>query len=290
MLKSMTACGRGMIEENGAHFVVEIQAVNRKHLDIQVHLPRTLSFLEADIRSRVAKEILRGQVSIRISASFYETPPYKVIPNLALAEEMKKAWDEVGERLGTKGFSLEFLLDSPEILSVEFSISEEKKVWHVLEKALNEATSQLILMKVKEGHSLFQDFSKRLELVESLVKLIEIKSVDAPLKWRKKVTERLQELGQGLEADERLLREVALLAEKGDITEECVRFHSHVRQYRDYMEKEGAFGKTLEFILQELGREINTIGSKSQDVEISRHVIEVKSELERMREQVQNVE
>lgn len=290
MLRSMTAYGRGVVDQPGAHYAVEIQSVNRKHLEIQTHLPRILSFIENDVRSTVSEHISRGQISIRVQASFHDKAPYKVVPNFALAEQIKKGWDEIGEKLGIKGFSLEFLLSSPDIVSIEMTSEDEEGVKSDLLNALKLALEALITMKEREGVALVADFQQRLETIESGITMIMTKSLEHPEKWRKKIEERLSEIGKSLELDERVAREVALLAEKVDITEECVRFQSHIAQFREFVMKRGVFGKTLEFILQELGREINTIGSKSQDVEISRTVIVVKSELEKMREQVQNVE
>lgn len=290
MLQSMTACGRGAIDEEGAHFVIEIQSVNRKHLDIQIHLPRTLSFFEAEIRSLIAKKLTRGQVSLRVMASFHHNAPYKVMPNMALAEEIKRAWDEVGAHLGTEGFKPEFLISTTDILSVEFSADHEKRIWNVLKKGLLKALEELNHMKLQEGSALKEDFSCRLVKIEKLLSEIESQSLEAPSKWKEKILERLASFRKEEEIQERIAREVALMLEKIDITEEIVRFRSHIDQFRGYMKKEGVFGKTLEFILQEFGREINTIGSKCQDALILQLVIEVKSEIEKMKEQVQNVE
>ncbi|MCB1113183.1 MAG: YicC family protein [Chlamydiia bacterium] len=290
MIKSMTACGRGVAEDKGAHLVVEIQTVNRKHLDIQIHLPRTLSFFEADLRHDIAKAVARGQVSVRVSALFHQEAPYKVMPNLALAEEIKAAWDEVGKRLGTEGFKEEFLSHTPDFLSVEFSKDKEPWVRKLLLEALQKALSDVHHMKAEEGKAIKRDFSDRLELISETVKKIETLSKGQDKRWKERIEVRLKEVQGGLDLDERIARELALMADKYDITEEGVRFQSHVAQFKSFIDKPGAYGKTLEFILQELGREINTMGSKCQDADISMLVIIVKSELEKMREQVQNVE
>lgn len=286
----MTAFGRGAIDFEGIHFTVEIQSVNRKHLEIQVVLPRMLSLLETEVRSTVAATLFRGQISLRIQAVFHKESPYRFQPNLPLAIELKKAWDAIGTALGEKGFTLEILKESPDILVAELDESELSRLKRGLVCALETSLKELIGMKEKEGQALYSDFTRRLETLHKGIAFIEKQSIGACDKWRKKLVARIQEVVSLPENDERLLKEIALMAERLDITEECVRFQSHIVQFRDTLEQSGAVGKTLEFILQELGREINTIGSKSQDVEISKRVIEIKAELERMREQVQNVE
>jgi uncharacterized protein (TIGR00255 family) len=290
MIKSMTACGRGVAESQGAHIVVELQAVNRKHLDIQVHLPRTLSFFETKVRTLLGSLVVRGQISVRISASFSDKAPYKVLPNLALAEEVKKAWNELGKRIGGEGFKPEYLTALPEIISVEFSREEEEWLWTTLSQAIEKALHELNKMKEEEGKTLYHDFLHRLELIETHLQKIERLSVGGKERLRVKLESRLREVLLEEQIDERSAREMALIADKIDITEELVRFRSHTAQIKAYLVKQGAFGKTLEFLLQELGREINTLGAKSPDADITGEVILVKTEIERMKEQVQNVE
>lgn len=290
MLRSMTAFGRGALDYEGMHFAVEIQSVNRKHLEIQIHLPRTLSILETEVRSRVANEVFRGQILVRVQVVFHGKSPYRFQPNLPLAKEIKRAWDEIGEALGEKAFSSDALLASPDVLVSEIDEHEIKNIKGGLEQAIEKCLNELIHMKEKEGRAIEEDFLPRLKAMENKVLFIEELSKGAPEKWRKKILSRIEEIASLTETDERLLKEIALMAERLDITEECVRFRSHVMQFKDVMHQKGAVGKTLEFILQELGREINTIGSKCQDVEISKTIIEVKGEIEKIREQVQNVE
>lgn len=288
MIKSMTACGRGIQEKGGDHVVVEVQTVNRRHLDISVHLPRTLSFFDTAIRSAVAKRISRGQVTIRVSAQFQGSAPYKVIPNLALADEIKEAWDILGKRLNTEGFKEEFLIHTPDILSVEFQAEEEVET--LILNALNKALDEMDLMKEKEGKAIAKDFRERLDFISDELELLKTESVGSKTIWQEKIEARLKEIMKGEELDERVHKELLLMADKYDVTEEIVRFGSHIEQFKTFLSTKGAYGKTIEFLLQEMGREINTIGSKSQEARMTKHVISVKAELEKLREQVQNVE
>ena len=286
----MTAYGRGALDFEGVHVVVEIQSVNRRHLEMQVHLPRMFGVLETEVRRRVSEEVLRGQILVRVQLVFHGNAPCKFFPNLPLAREMKRAWDEVGEALGEKGFHWEALMDAPDILVAELDEVELERLKKGLDQALTMALRELVAMKEKEGKALTQDFLPRLAMIEAQLEAIKKKAVGAPERWRTKLRERIEEVIKLPENDDRLLKEIALMVERSDITEECVRVRLHVEHFREALKSKGAVGKTLEFILQELGREINTLGSKSQDGDISRCVIEVKSELEKIREQVQNVE
>lgn len=293
MLKSMTAYGRSNVKMEIGHIVVEIQSVNRKYLEITVQLPKELQHFDIEIKKWVTPYIARGTVNIKISASFESKVPYTVRPNLPLAMQMKRAWDEIARHLQVNGteFDLSLLAEEDDILIIDENRDNEEVYREALKKAVESALKGFTHMKTHEGLLLQHDIAGRLVKILQVMKLIEERTPHATQKYREKLIARLEEILPGhIENEERILREVAVFAEKIDITEEITRFYCHITRFEELMESEGAVGKTLEFILQELSREINTIGNKSSDMDIVRHVIDIKSELERIREQIQNIE
>lgn len=294
MLKSMTAYGRSSSKVDIGHLVVEIQSVNRKHLEINVQLPKELASFDIEIKKWISALVHRGSVSVKINATFESKAPFKVIPNLPLAEQMKNAWESIARHLQLNNgeFDLSFLANIPDILVLEENHEYEDVYRRFLKESVEQALKGFMQMKGKEGALLQSDINNRLLKIHQVMRLIEEKIPYATQKYREKLIARLEEILPGhVENEERILREVAVFAEKIDIAEEVTRFFCHLTRFDEMMLSETqALGKTLEFILQELGREINTIGSKSLDIEIARYVIDIKSELERIREQVQNVE
>lgn len=272
---------------------MEIQSVNRKHLEINSFLPKELVRFDAEIKQWVGSLIHRGQVTLKVTACFDVESPTVVAPNLPLARQLKKAWDQIATELGIeKAFSLELLAKENDLLLYEEDLKDEEGCRKTLHEATSHALSQMMEMKRKEGEALKNDISSRLEKLEDLIKKAEEKAPDAPKKFRQKLTERIEEvLQKGIENEERILREVCVYAEKVDIAEEITRFKSHLKQFETLLNKEAlSIGKTMDFLVQELNREINTVGSKSSDIELSHLVVDIKGELERIREQIQNIE
>lgn len=294
MLKSMTAYGRASLDSDVGHFVLEIQSVNRKFLEINILLPKELSRFDIDLKKWVAAAVSRGQITIKISATFEGgNVPFSVKPNIALAKQMKQAWDEIAAKLGVKTeFNLSLLADSEEILLFEENTTGEEPFRKALKSVLDKAMKDFLRMKILEGNVLQQDILGRLQLIHQWMAGIQERTPNATKKYQEKLLARLEELLPGhVENEERILREVALFAEKIDITEEITRFFSHLTRMDEMIQSEQeAIGKTLEFILQELGREVNTIASKSSDLLITNNAINIKSELEKIREQIQNIE
>lgn len=293
MLKSMTAYGRAAASSLLGRIVVEIQSVNRKFLEVLINSPQELQHLELEIRKKVSQVVGRGQVLIRISAVYEGETPVTVSPNLNLAKEMKAAWEQLAKELtqGKETFSLEFL-DKEKVLCFNDHRIEDPAYSDLLFEALDAALKQLKEMKMAEGIILQKDIQKRLNLMNEALNQIEAKSVDAPKKYREKLIERIHEVVPGVvENEDRILREIVLYAERVDITEEIIRFRAHLERMEQFLSpQENSSGKTIEFLLQELGRETNTIGSKCQDAVIAHYVVDIKSELEKIREQLQNVE
>ncbi len=294
MLKSMTAYGRASLTTKAGHFVIEIQSVNRKFLEVNVVLPRELSQFDIELKKWLLPHVARGQINVKVSAFFEGTVPFIIKPNIPLARQLKGAWDEIIQALSLEEqeFNLSLLNQAEGLLLYEENYEEEENYRQLLKQVLDEALKIFLQMKMQEGAVLHADIAQRIKTIRQLMQLIEQKTPYATHRYREKLVSRLEELLPGqVENEERILREVALFAEKIDITEEITRFFCHLTHLNELMQSiSHSVGKTVEFVLQELNREVNTIGSKSSDLEIARAVIDVKSELERIREQIQNVE
>jgi uncharacterized protein (TIGR00255 family) len=285
MLISMTGFGRSICKIKLGRLVTEIQSVNRKYLEISTSLPKELSRFDLEIRKWVGEVVSRGFVTVRL---YLSSSVEEQLPDAAQLKRMKKAWMKLAKASGNseKEITLSFLLNH-----MPTAVGEEEEM-DGLREGVEKALDGVLEMKKREGHALAIDIGQRLNALELTLRQIEKQSPDAVAKQRQKLKERAQEvLTPGAELDERLLREIALFAEKVDIAEEITRFHSHISQFREIIQAKNAqVGRKLDFLVQEMGREINTIGSKSADVMISRFVVDAKSELEKVREQIQNIE
>jgi uncharacterized protein (TIGR00255 family) len=293
MLKSMTAYGRSSVLTSQGYLTVEIQSINRKFLDLQVFLPKELFKADSFVRKQVSALIYRGQVSVRIDFQKNTPKSLRVIPNHSLIQEYLNAFKEVKEMFHLKEeFFLPYLFKQPDIFSLEQKEEEiGEDVEKALEGALSSALDELLQMKCFEGKQIELDLLKRVELIERSLQAIIKKAPEMKIHYKKKIEALLQEWIPEGEHEERILREVCLFSEKVDVEEEMIRFTSHVEQMKAlFNENRDTTGKTLEFLVQELQREVNTIGAKVSDIEIAKLVLELKTEIERIREQIQNVE
>ncbi len=293
MLKSMTAYGRATHISGKGRFVAEVQSLNRKFQEISIQLPRELASWETEIRKWVAERVSRGKITLRITASYEEISPLSVTPNLALARQLKASWEKIAEDLKIEGgqVTLEMLAKEPGILlySEEFTQEEYKAP---LQEAVSKALDALMEMKVREGRAIAEEFSARIENLKESLDKVKGMAEGSTKRYRERLRKNLEEVLPGaVDNEERILREICVFAEKVDISEEIARLESHLGQFSDFLAKDrDDKGKTLEFILQEMNREANTIGSKSDEVGITKQVVGMKGEIERIREQVQNVE
>ncbi len=272
---------------DGLSWMVEIHSVNRKMLDVHLHLPRELTFLDIEFRKMLGKLIHRGQVNVRFH------PKNKKGSDLStpLLKKLKTHWESIAKDLNlSKGeITLSFLLEQMDRTTIEEEITDKMK--QELKKTLDKALQGFLKMREIEGKALGEDILKRLKTLDQTVSSIEKLSLKAPEKRQKNLVERLNSLIEDTSKDERILREIALFAEKVDITEEITRLRSHIEQMRGlFQSKEGCIGRVLDFLTQEMLREINTISSKSSELDITKKAIVVKAELEKIREQVQNIE
>ncbi len=295
MLRSMTGYGNAELDTDLARYGVEIQSINRKHLDFFFIMPKELSHFETEFRKWVSEAITRGQISLKLNVTYKKEAPFDVQPQLALASQVKNAIDRINNELNLPSVpwdASKLIRLCPSILSFSEDWQEEERYLSELSDVFKEALKKLMAMKEKEGSAIAKDILQRLKTLREAIQEIQKLSPDATAKQRQKLTQKLQELlPDKMENDERLLREIVLYAEKVDIAEEITRFNAHLVQLADFVRSsEVAIGKAFEFLLQELLRETNTIGSKASDVNITRQVVAIKGEIEKLREQIQNVE
>lgn len=295
MIRSMTGYGRAESILEGKKLVVEIRSLNHRNIEIFTRLPSILFPLEAEIKKKISEKLFRGRVEVNIqlnsSGSNLEDEG-KFELNLTLIRNYHSLLTELKEDLGLKEeIPLNMITGlKGAIIPSEIEMDMEA-VWEELEKTLSHAIEALIEMREKEGRVIYRDFLLRLDTVKKSISSIKLRTPLVLLEYKKRLSDRVKELTDGIEIDEpRLCQEVAIMAEKSDITEEVVRFESHIGQFYEVLEGSGAVGRKIDFLLQEMNREVNTIGSKSPDAEISYNVIEIKNEISRIREQAMNIE
>ena len=292
MIKSMTGYGRGEWQEGERRVEVEVKSFNHRYLDISPHLPRRLNSLEAQVRNLIKQLVSRGRVEVSVQTDDSSRVEQKLELDIALARDYHLALKTLQQELGILGeIRLETLANFRDIFSRKEVETDLEKEWASLQVALEAALRSLEQMRRDEGLALRGDFLGRLTSIEEMAGKIEKKAPLALEACRDRLAQRVQELSRGIPVDEvRLAQEVAYLAERSDITEELVRIRSHLNQFREMLDDSEPVGRKLEFLLQEINREANTIGSKASDAGIAQEAMEIKSELEKMREQVQNVE
>jgi uncharacterized protein (TIGR00255 family) len=290
-MKSMTGYGRGECNHNGVKFAVEISSVNRRQSDILVNLPKELAELEPRIREEINARVSRGRLNVVIAFHVGKLQ-HQAELDTALAKKYLRAIRKLQKELGINGSAtLDTVLRAPGVLKLNETALDPEVAWHCIEKALRQALERLVTMREKEGRHLRADLAKRLANIEQRVKTIAALTPETQKRYQQALHERLKAAGLDLPLDdERLLKEVIFFAERCDISEELTRLESHLKQFRDHLDDSEPVGRTLDFLTQEMGREINTIGSKANDAAISREVVNVKAELEKIREQVQNIE
>ena len=288
-MRSMTGYARTAKGTKLGLCSIEIHSVNRKGLDLSIHLPKPLLWLDTEIRKWITPVLQRGQVTVRFHLKMNEMNVWE--NELPLLQTLQKGWKELAERLGCSPdeVNLSFLVKQKESLEVPYEI--EPSFANEIKPLMNSALEQLLHMKKEEGEALKKDISNRLKWTREQIPFLTERSSSSTLRFQEKLKERLKEFSSQSEIDERIMREVAILAEKADITEELTRLSSHLDQFFDYMnQKENAIGKTLDFLEQEMQRELNTISAKCSDQESIYRVLALKAELEKIREQVQNIE
>lgn len=293
-MKSMTGHGRGEAAQDGFKFTAEVTSVNRKQSEIAVGLPRSLETLEPLVRDQVNRRVARGRINVKIlwhAGGNGATARARI--NAPLARAYVRELSKLGRELELKnGVTLDTLLRIPGVLETDEELADADQLWPAVEKALDLALQALVNMRENEGRHLRRDLSRRMALMRKSVKRIARAAPGMAVRYREQLRERIR--SAGLESpppdDERLMKEIVYFADRSDISEEITRLESHFGQFDDLLNSSEPVGRTLDFLAQEMNREINTIGSKANDSLISREVVVIKAELEKFREQVQNVE
>jgi uncharacterized protein (TIGR00255 family) len=294
MIKSMTGYGRAEAVHEGRKWVVEIRSLNHRYMEVIVRLPGALSPLEMEIKKKVGENLTRGRVDVTVqmdtSGSSGSAVQYDI--DLPLLRNYLELFNRIRAELKIRE---KVDLDTVSRFREIFIPSERKldaaQAWEVLKDVLDGALTELLRMREKEGAVLRKDFVARLKKIRENLQMTKTRIPEVVQEYQKKLSERVKELTGGIEVDGmRLAQEVALLAEKTDITEEIIRLESHIDQFSKLLDSREAVGRKIDFLLQEMCREVNTMGSKSADVILSHQVIELKSEITKLREQVQNVE
>jgi uncharacterized protein (TIGR00255 family) len=287
----MTGYGRGECAREGFKFTVELNSINRKQSDIAINLPKELVELEPRIRDEINAHLSRGRINA-VVAYHRSAAEERVELDEALAQAYLKAIQKLQRKTKLNGsITLDTILRAPGVLKLAESALDADAMWSSVEVALKKALAQLVKMREKEGKFLAADLSKRLEVLAAGLAAIRQAAPDTVKRYRDQLRARVKEAGLNVPLDdERLTKEVVLFADRCDISEEITRLDSHLQQFRDCLKSGEPVGRTLDFLAQEMNREINTIGSKANAAEISQHVVKMKAELEKIREQVQNIE
>lgn len=293
MIKSMTGFGMGESTDGIHNFSLEIKTVNHRYNDIVLKMPKHLNYLEDEIKKRIKNRINRGRVEVYINLEYISESAMNVKVDIPLAKAFKDSLETIVDQLNIKDeIKLSHILSVSEIIKMERKELDEDITWDCLKTALDMALEKVMDMRIKEGIILKKDMESQIIKIEKMVMEIENRSPIVVEEYKEKLKDRIEELlDEEYNLDEeRLNNEIAFFADKSDINEEIVRFNSHISQFLKALEEAEPVGRKLDFIIQEMNREINTIGSKANDLVIGNYVIDVKSELEKMREQAQNIE
>lgn len=288
----MTGYGRGEIDFNGAKLTVELNTVNRKQSDVVVNLPRDLAGLELRIRQTINEKISRGRTNVLVNCHDEPTTSHKLALDTELARSYRDAMRALQRELDAPGeITIGTILQAPGVMRAPEQTLDADEVWPALDRALRVALNELIKMREREGKHLAKDLIHRLKVIRKWLKEIRVRHPEVVKKFRAALLDRLDKADVPIDQnDERLLKEVSFFADRSDISEELTRLESHLAQFAHHLRRNEPVGRTLEFITQEIFRELNTLGAKANDALISQHVVACKAELERIREQIQNLE
>ncbi len=292
MIKSMTGFGRCEITENNRKFTVEMKSVNHRYLDINIKMPKKLNFFESSIRTELKNYISRGKVDLFIAYEDYTENNASIRYNRELAAEYMKYLRQMQEDFGLEDdIRVSTLSRYPDVFTMEEQNVDEEKLWKELQKAIRGAAEGFVQTRIVEGEHLRDDLTEKLDGMLKLVDFIAERSPQIVQEYRQKLEDKVKDLLGDAQVDEnRLLTEVTIFADKVCVDEELVRLRSHITTTKATLLEGGSIGRKLDFIAQEMNREANTTLSKSNDLEISNCAIELKTEIEKVREQIQNIE
>ena len=292
MIKSMTGYGRAAQTIAGLAVTVEIKSVNHRYFEFSSRTPRAYGFLDEKLKSFIQTAVSRGKVECSVQIESLEEAEVQVHLNASLAQGYLQAFSELAVRFGLENDTrVSTLSRYSDIFSIHKAEADEEKIWDAVRTVTTEALDRFIEMRVREGERLRTDVLSRADAILSHVEYIESRSPETVREYNEKLLARMQTVLESTQVDEqRILLEAAIYADKVAVAEETVRLRSHIDQLREFFNAEEAVGRKLDFLVQEINREANTIGSKAQDVEIARRVIDIKAEVEKIRDQIQNIE
>ena len=292
MIRSMTGFGREHRIIGGREILVEIRSVNSRYYEFISKLPRSYMYLEEKLKTLLKGQISRGKVEISLSICNVEGRETQVTVNPTVVEGYVTAPRGISEKYGLKDdLSLSNVFQMTDAFNVMKAEVDEEEIWQAVSEVAGAALEKFVAMRETEGAKMKADILEKLANVEAMVKQAEVYSPENVVVYREKLMAKMQEVLGSAHVDEsRILLEAAIFSEKTAIDEETVRLHSHIHQFREMLDKEDIVGRKLDFLVQELNREANTMGSKAQDIRITRLVVDIKSEIEKIREQIQNIE
>ena len=290
-MRSMTGCGSGKIQQDGWEVTIDLKTVNHRFLDIGMRLPRNLSFLEQTVRDRLSRKIRRGHADVYLTVKRTDTSAVSVECDPELAKLYVQAAAQLAVETGVSNdLTVSRLMNMDGVLTLNEREMDEELVAAICSEAADIAAEQLVQMREREGAHLKEDLEAHLNAADALRVQILKRAPAVVEEYREKLENRLKALLTESVEPQRLAQETAIIADRCAIDEELSRLDSHIRQMRKYLESEGEIGKKMDFLIQEMNREANTIGSKASDAAIAQHVVDLKSEIEKLREQIQNVE
>ena len=287
---SMTGYGRAMCEIDGRQLSIELKSVNHRFLDLSFRMPRNLMFLEEDARKAIGAKLARGHVDVFMNYRNLRADAKKVTVDRALFDAYAGALDTVADSGLKDDRSLMSIARMPDVMVITEADEDQDALRELMKTTINQALDGLVAMRQREGAEMAEDLKRKVNNIESMTRQIEERYPQTVAEYTARLRASIEELiGQNVD-ETRLLTEVAVMADRSAIAEETVRLHAHIRQLRETFEKAEPIGRRLDFLVQELNREVNTISSKSQDIPITRLAVDCKAEIEKLREQLQNVE
>ncbi len=288
----MTGFGRCLESVDGKTIIVEIKSVNHRYFEFSSRVPRSCGYLDEKLKSFIQGKVSRGKIDVGVSIQSDGVSDEKIEVNSEVAKGYITALRSANEELGLEDdLTLSRIMRLPDIFDVKKIEEDEETVWNEVKSVAEKALERFIAMREAEGEKMREDILSRLDYITELVEKIEKKSPETTEKYRKKLFDKISEVLKDTNVDEqRILTEAAIFSEKTAVDEETVRLRSHINQCREMLSMNEAVGRKLDFLIQEFNREANTIGSKCQDIEITKVVVDLKSEIEKIREQVQNIE
>lgn len=292
MVKSMTGFGRAVKELDGYVITVELKSVNHRYFEFSSRCPRQYGFIDEKIKSFVNSHIERGKIDCYVGIEALNTESADVVVNHTLASAYVKALKEIAQSYDLKeDFGASTISRFSDVLVVKKAEEDEEKIWTLVKEVASEAVDKFIEMRQTEGKRMYDDVYSRSSFILDCVSYIEERSPETVKEYNDKLVQRVHDLIGDVSLDEsRVIQEVAIFADKVAVAEETVRLRSHIEQLREFLDSDTAVGRKMDFLVQEINRETNTIGSKCNDVDIARRVVDMKAEIEKIREQIQNIE